>query len=98
VYTFIKLNSAPLEGFYDKLFGTGNETGLIGIFYAKDEISSVFFCKEIIEEGGSYSTGVKWAGWARCETYTNFFIHGVKFVKMDGKLKESGLKRNENWG
>jgi hypothetical protein len=93
MYPFIELNSAPLERFNDKLFGTGNETGLIGIFYAKDKITSMFFSKEIIEEGCPNSTGMKRAGWARCETYTNFFIHGVKFVKMDGKLKECALKR-----
>jgi hypothetical protein len=82
VNAFIELNTTPLEGFNDELFGTGNESSLIGIFYAKDEISSMFFCEEIVKQGGSYSTGVKWAGWTWCKTYTYFFIHGAKFVKM----------------
>ena len=46
--TFIRFQSAPFQCFVNIFFGAGYKAALVCVFYTQDEISLVFFRKQII--------------------------------------------------
>ena len=48
VYTLVELDVEPVEGFDNVVFGTGHETGLVGVFDAENHVTAVLAGEEVI--------------------------------------------------
>jgi hypothetical protein len=52
-YAFVNLNANPFQRFCNVLFGPGNVTGLIRIFYTKNHSAMVLPGEQKVKQGGS---------------------------------------------
>ena len=46
--TLVKLNAEPCQCLNDVIFCAGDETTRIGILNAKDQVSTMLFCEQIV--------------------------------------------------
>ena len=87
IRTLIPIETDPAQGGDNIGGGTFNETLLVGILKAKDELPTIVASKEPVEESGAYSTNVEIAGGAGCEAYP----HRCGNPGHDGDSMRSGL-------
>ena len=66
-----KVGGEELQGFFNVGFRSFYESGLIGVLNAQNERAIMLLGIEIIEQGGSDTTHVQWAGGTRGKTNAN---------------------------
>ncbi len=68
---FIGKQSAPAEAFHDILLRTWHIAGLVCIFDPKQKITSMFFGKQVIEQGRPDSAHMKGPCGTGCKAHAN---------------------------
>ena len=73
--SFVKRNPAPVKGLNDICFGSFHKSVLIGILYSQNEVTIMFFGKQIVEKRRAQSANVQWTGRAGCKSDSYFLTH-----------------------
>jgi hypothetical protein len=74
---FVPVKAKPVQPFENSVEGAGDITGLVGIFDAEDELSTLMTSEEPVEEGSSDIAHVGHTGRAGSVTDADSLIYGT---------------------
>ena len=73
-YTFVKLDTQPLERLNDIFFCSRHETARIRIFNTENQITTMLTGKQIIIQSSAYTTDMQRSSRTRSKTNSNFSV------------------------
>ena len=76
---FIKVDAEPFEALEDIVLCSRNKAVGVGVFYTKNEFSSVLASKQIIIKSGTYATDMKRSCRTRRKTHADILFCHVSF-------------------